>query len=196
SRPVVFDGAHVDEVRPETLSALIREVDVFARVSPADKYRIVRALQAAGEVVAMTGDGINDAAALRAADIGVAMGARGTDVARDVADVVLVNDDFDGIVTAIEQGRGIHANLGKSLRFLLPRTFRELWGPRGPWRWALPRLLWAIQSLWINLLSDVAPALALPVEPADPDIMRRPPRDPAAPLLPRSTLLEITRDAS
>src|SRR6185503_18543804 len=115
--PHIVDASHVDELSPERLSELVHEVDVFARVSPADKCRIVRALQARGEVVAMTGDGINDAAALRAADIGVAMGARGTDVARDVADVVLVTDDFGGIVAAVAQGRTIHTNIAKALRF-------------------------------------------------------------------------------
>jgi Ca2+-transporting ATPase len=193
--PTVFDGAQVGDVRPESLPSVIRDVDVFARVSPADKYRIVRALQAAGEVVAMTGDGINDAAALRAADIGVAMGARGTDVARDVADVVLVTDDFAGIVAAVEQGRAIHANVGKALRFLLATNFSEILVTLGAMVAGAPRPMSAIQFLWINLLSDVAPALALAVEPAEPDIMSRPPRDPAEPMLSRGALLEITRDA-
>src|SRR5204862_5062698 len=100
----VFDGAHVGEVGPERLQKLVRDVDVFARVSPADKYHIVRALQANGEVVAMTGAGINDAAALGAADIGVPMGAPSTDVARDVADVLLLTDDFAGVVAAVALG--------------------------------------------------------------------------------------------
>ena len=193
--PTVFDGARVGEIRPETLPELIRDVDVFARVSPADKYRIVRALQAAGEVVAMTGDGINDAAALRAADIGVAMGERGTDVAREVADVVLVTDDFGGIVAAIEQGRAIHANVGKALRFLLATNFSEILVTLGAMALGAPRPMSAIQFLWINLLSDVAPALALAVEPAETSVMRQPPRDPAEPMLSRATLTEITRDA-
>jgi P-type Ca2+ transporter type 2C len=193
--PHVFDASHVDELGPDKLAKLVQDFDVFARVSPADKYRIVRALQARGEVVAMTGDGINDAAALRAADIGVAMGARGTDVARDVADVVLVTDDFDGIVAAVAQGRTIHTNIGKSLRFLLATNFSEILVTLGALAVGIPRPMSAIQFLWINLLSDVAPALALAVEPAEPDVMARPPRDPAAPMLSRSTLLGITGDA-
>jgi Ca2+-transporting ATPase len=195
-QPRVFDASHVDELSPEALQRLIRDVDVFARVSPADKYRIVRALQAEGEVVAMTGDGVNDAAALRAADIGVAMGARGTDIARDVADVVLVTDDFGGIVAAVEQGRSIHANIGRALRFLLSTNFSEILVTLGAMAIGVPRPMSAIQFLWINLLSDVAPALALAVEPAEADVMARPPRDPAEPMLPRAALLEITRDAA
>jgi len=191
----VFDGAHVGEVGPERLQKLVRDVDVFARVSPADKYHIVRALQANGEVVAMTGDGINDAAALRAADIGVAMGVRGTDVARDVADVVLLTDDFAGVVAAVEQGRTIHTNIGKSLRFLLATNFSEIIVTLGALAGGVPRPMSAIQFLWINLLSDVAPALALAMEPAEADTMARPPRDPAAPMLSRSALGQIARDA-
>jgi len=193
--PHVFDASHVGELTPATLRALVGEVDVFARVSPGDKYRIVRALQSAGEVVAMTGDGINDAAALRAADIGVAMGARGTDVARDVADVVLVADDFGGIVASIEQGRTIHTNISKSLRFLLATNFSEILVTLGALAVGVGRPMSAIQFLWINLLSDVAPALALAVEPTEPDVMVRPPRDPAAPMLSRSALMEIACDA-
>jgi P-type Ca2+ transporter type 2C len=194
-RPRVFDVSHVDELSPETLSRLVREVDVFARVSPADKYRIVQALQTSGEVVAMTGDGHNDVAALRAADIGVAMGIRGTDIARDVADVVLAADDFGGIVAAVEQGRTIHANIDKSLRFLLATNFSEILVTLGALSLGAPRPMSAIQFLWINLLSDVAPALALAQEPAESDVMERPPRDPAAPMLSRSALADIGRDA-
>jgi Ca2+-transporting ATPase len=192
----IRDASHLGEVGPEQLRALVREVDVFARVSPRDKYRIVRALREGGDVVAMTGDGINDAAALRAADVGVAMGERGTDVARDVADVVLLGDDFGGIVAAIEQGRTIRANIGKSLRFLLATNVSEILVTLGGLALGIPRPMSAIQFLWINLLSDVAPALALAVEPPEPDVMSQPPRDPAAPMLPRGAMIEIGRDAS
>src|SRR6185295_13517494 len=145
------DASHVEELSPDKLGKLVHEVDVFARVSPADKYRIVRALQANGEVVVMTGDGINDAAALRAADIGVAMGARGTDVARDVADVVLLDDDLGVIVTAVAQGRTIHANIAKALRFLLATNFSEILVTLGALGLGLGRPMSAIQFLWINL---------------------------------------------
>ncbi len=195
-QPRIFDASHLGDVGAEEMRTLVREVDVFARVSPRDKHRIVRALQAGGDVVAMTGDGINDAAALRAADIGVAMGARGTDVARDVADVVLIGDDFDGIVIAIEQGRTIHGNIGKALRFLLATNVSEILVTLGGLAAGVPRPMSAIQFLWINLLSDVAPALALAVEPAEADVMTQPPRDPHAAILPRASVIEIGRDAS
>ena len=194
-RPNVFDASRMGELDDEALRALVSEVDVFARVSPGDKYRIVRALQTTGHVVAMTGDGVNDAAALRAADIGVAMGDRGTDIARDVADVVLMADDFGGMVAAVEQGRTIHANVSKALRFLLATNGSEILVTLGALALGIRRPMSAMQFLWINLLSDVAPALALAVEPAAPDVMARPPRDPTAPLLSRAALIEIGWDA-
>lgn len=178
------------------LAALAREIDVFARVTPAHKYEIVRALQAAGEVVAMTGDGINDAAALRAAAIGVAMGERGTDVARDVADVVLLDDDFGSVVDAIAQGRTIRDNIARALRFLLATNFSEILVTLGALAFGGSRPLSATQFLWINLLSDVFPALALAIEPGAPDVMKRPPRDPAQPLLSRVDLAGLGAEAT
>ena len=177
------------------LRTLAREVEVFARVSPADKYRIVRALQSSNDVVAMTGDGINDAAALRAAVIGVAMGERGTDVARDVADVVLLDDDFRSMVDAIAQGRAIRANVERSLRFLLATNFSEILMVLGALVIGGPRALSATQLLWVNLLSDVFPALALAVEPPEADVMQRPPRDPREPILSNAALGGIAADA-
>ena len=168
---------------------------MFARVSPAHKYHVVRAFQADGEIVAMTGDGINDAAALRAADVGVAMGAGGTDMAREVADVVLVNDDLGAIVKAVEQGRSIRSNIGRALRFLLATNLSEILVTLGALALGGARPLSAIQFLWINLMSDVAPALALALEPADPRVMSRPPDDPSEPLLSRGVLAEIGVDA-
>jgi len=191
----VLEAAELAGVDDTQLRVLTREVDVFARVSPAHKHQIVRALQANGEVVAMTGDGVNDAAALRAADIGIAMGQRGTDIARDVADVVLVDDDFRSIVRAIEHGRTTHDNISKSLRFLLSTNFSEILATLGALIAGVARPMSAIQFLWINLLSDVFPAIALALEEPDRDVMQRPPRDPAAPLLSRAALGGITADA-
>jgi Ca2+-transporting ATPase len=192
----VAEASALADLSGEELLGLAREVEVFARVSPAHKYRIVQALQAGGEVVAMTGDGINDAAALRAAVVGVAMGERGTDVARDVADVVLLKDDFSAIVDAIEQGRSIRDNVERSVRYLLATNFSEILVTLGALAVGGPRPLSAIQLLWINLLSDVFPALALAVEPPGPDVMARPPREPYATMLSRSALGGITRDAT
>src|SRR4029434_11029843 len=125
-----------------------------------------------------------------------AMGARGTDVARDVADVVLMDDDFSSIVRAVEQGRTIHANISKALRFLLSTNFSEILVTLGALALGASRPMSAIQFLWINLLSDVVPALALAVEPPEPDVMARPPLDPREPILPRARLVEIGRDAA
>jgi len=194
--PRVIEASQLSGLDPAALVELVSEVDVFARVSPAHKHQIVRALQAGGHVVAMTGDGINDAAALRAADIGVAMGARGTDVARDVADVVLMDDDFASIVRAVEQGRTIHANISKALRFLLSTNFSEILVTIGAMALGVARPMSAIQYLWINLLSDVFPALALAMEPPEPGVMDRPPLDPREPILNRASLVEIGGDAA
>ncbi len=159
------------------------EVQVFARVSPEDKLRIVEALQQAGEVVAVTGDGVNDAPALKRADIGVAMGMRGTETAREAADIVLTDDNFATILRAVEGGRTIYANLLKFVRLMLSENLAEvififfaiILG------WPLPLL--PLQILWVNLLTDIFPALALAVEPPSPDIMKRPPRPPREAML-------------
>ncbi len=172
-------------------------VDVFARVKPEDKLRIVAALQKRGEVVAMTGDGVNDAPALKRADVGVAMGQRGSDVSREVAALVLMDDNFATIVAAIEEGRSIYENIQKFIRFLFSTNvalvllvllglgLSLLLGLREMGALFLP--LTAVQLLWINIIADGPPALALGVD-RNPGLMRRPPRDPREPLLDRASL--------
>ncbi len=183
----VCSGVDVERMDEETLDAAVEHVSVFARVSPEHKLRIVRSLQRAGEVVAMTGDGVNDAPALKTADIGVAMGIAGTDVSKEASDMVLTDDDFATIVAAIEEGRSIFSNIRKFIRYLLSSNTGEvmtmLFGVvfagvlgltgRGD---AIVTPLLATQILWINLLTDAAPALAVGVDPPDARGMHRPPR--------------------
>ena len=163
------------------------QVSVFARVAPEHKLRIVHALQAGGNIVAMTGDGVNDAPALKSADIGVAMGITGTDVTKEAADMILADDNFATIITAVREGRAIFANIRKFLRFLLSSNTGEvltmflgvlLAGFLGldDVGGALAVPLLATQILWINLLTDTGPALAMGVEPPPDDVMMRPPR--------------------
>jgi len=177
---LVLTGDELAKMDEAALAAVVERVTVYARVSPMDKLKIVRAWKAKGHVVAMTGDGVNDAPALKHADVGVAMGISGTDVAKEAADIVLSDDNFASIVKAIERGRWIYDNIKKYLTYLLRANITEVvvlggvvvvMGPE-----FLPLLPAAI--LYINLATDGLPALALGVAPPDPDIMRRPPRDP------------------
>lgn len=179
----VIDSTRLDKLEAELLRNLIRDVTVFARVSPAHKLRIVRALQDAGKVVAMIGDGINDAPALKAADVGIAMGKRGTDVARSVADVVLEDDNLETLYTAIEQGRTIYANTLKSLRFLLATNLSEIQLMLAGVSLGGGEMLSPMQLLWINLLTDIFPGLALSLEAPEEDVMSLPPRKPDIPIL-------------
>ncbi|QOY90584.1 cation-translocating P-type ATPase [Paludibaculum fermentans] len=182
----VVTGAQLESMSEQELAAAARDIAVYARVNPQHKLRIVKALQGNGEIVAMTGDGVNDAPALKSADIGVAMGITGTDVSKEAADLVLTDDNFATIVAAVEEGRAVFSNIRKFLGYLLSSNAGEVLtvffsvvlarplglGDRG--MLVLPLL--ATQILWINLLTDGAPALALGVDPPDPDLMRRPPR--------------------
>jgi Ca2+-transporting ATPase len=172
----VRPGADLNEMDDTTLAEEVKVTDVFARVSPEHKMRIVDALRANGEVVAMTGDGVNDAPAIKRADIGIAMGITGTDVAKETADMVLTDDNYASIVAAIEQGRVIYANIRKFVFFLLSSNVAEVMIIFLSALVGLPLPLTAIQLLWLNLLTDGAPALALAMEKGDPDAMSRPPR--------------------
>jgi Ca2+-transporting ATPase len=173
------------------LAELARTTDVFARVSPEDKLRIVAALKAAGEIVAVTGDGVNDAPALKRADIGVAMGLRGTEVAKEAAAVVLADDNFATILRAVEGGRTIYANIVKFIHLMLSKNLGTVLAIFGALVLGWPLPLLPLQLLWLNLVTDVFPALALAVEPAAPDTMRRPPRKAHAALLSRPFLALI-----
>jgi calcium-translocating P-type ATPase len=193
-RPAVT-GSRLDELDDEALGAEAASADVYARVAPEHKLRLVRALQSEGEVVAMTGDGVNDAPALRQANIGVAMGLGGTAAAKEAADIVLADDDFSTLRAAIEEGRRVYDNLVKALTFVLPTSIGQalivaVAVLAFPLRDGAPLLpVEPIQILWINLIVAVALALPLALEVAEPDLMRRPPRDPAVPLLDRPLLV-------
>ncbi|MDI1477868.1 cation-transporting P-type ATPase [Polyangium sp. y55x31] len=173
----------------------IGAADVYSRVTPEAKLDVVRELQDGGAIVAMTGDGVNDGPALKAADVGVAMGERGTDIARAVADVVLAHDDLGSLADAVSEGRRLYDNVRRAIEYLVATNASEVMvmlagsvvgaEPLGP-----------LQLLWINMLTDVAPALALAIEPADADVMRRPPRDPQAPLFGQERGKKLAREAS
>ncbi|HIE38306.1 MAG TPA: cation-translocating P-type ATPase [Anaerolineales bacterium] len=188
----VVSGAELSEMTDEALAERIERVDVFARVSPQHKVRIVEALKARDHVVAMTGDGVNDAPALKRADIGVAMGITGTDVSKEVADMVLTDDNYASIVSAIEQGRIIYSNIRKFVYYLLSCNMAEIMVIFLAALAGQPPPLTPIQLLWLNLLTDGAPALALGLEKGDPDIMDQPPRLPREPVINRSMVQGIT----
>ncbi len=189
--PVALHVHDLIDAEQRSLADLARNTDVFARVSPEEKLRIVEALQQAGEVVAVTGDGVNDAPALKRANIGIAMGLRGTEVAKEAADVVLADDNFETIVRAVEGGRTIYANITKFVHMMFSHNLGEVLMiftaiAAG---WALPLL--PLQILWMNLVTDVFPALALALEPASPEIMSQPPRSSRTTLLSRQFLILI-----
>ena len=179
----VLSGRDVDLRGDDELRREVGRTDVFARVSPAHKLRIVEALRAEGQVVAMTGDGVNDAPSIKAADIGVAMGITGTDVAKESADMVLTDDNYASIVSAVEQGRIIYDNIRKFVFFLLSSNVAEIMIIFLATLAGLPAPLTVIQLLWLNLITDGAPALALAMEKGDPEIMKRRPRPPAEPVI-------------
>ncbi len=194
----VLTGLELETMPPEALSEAVKEANVFARVAPEHKLRLVEALKQNGEIVAMTGDGVNDAPALKRSDVGVAMGERGSDVSREVADLVLMDDNFATIVSAIEEGRNIYENIQKFIRFLFSTNLAEiLIVVGGAFGAALMGLrdetgaillpLTAVQLLWVNIVTDGPPALALALD-RNPGVMQQRPRDPQLPLLDRESL--------
>ncbi|WP_426308812.1 cation-translocating P-type ATPase [Cellulosimicrobium sp. E-16] len=181
--PAVLTGPELEEMSTERLRQVVRDVDVYARTSPEHKIRIVSALQSHGEVVAMTGDGVNDAPALTQADVGVAMGIKGTEATKEAAEVVLADDNFATIERAVKEGRRIYDNIRKSLLFLLPTNGAQSLVILVAVLFGLTLPLQPVQVLWINMITAVTLSLALAYEKAEPDVMRRAPRDPKASIL-------------
>jgi Ca2+-transporting ATPase len=196
---MALTGEELDSLSDKKLASIARDVSVYARVNPEHKVRIVDALKGNGHIIAMTGDGVNDAPALKKADIGVSMGIKGTDVAREASDMVLRDDNFSNIVTAVKGGRAIYDNIKKFIQYLLSSNVGEvlvvflaiLIGFTDPATGAVLIPVTAIQLLWINLLTDGLPALALGVDPPAPNIMERPPRSPRERILSRGMLTDI-----
>jgi Ca2+-transporting ATPase len=188
---IAVTGAELDKLTDQEFENNVEDIEVYARVSPAHKLRVIEAFDKKGEIVAMTGDGVNDAPALKKADIGVAMGITGTDVSKEAAAMVLTDDNFASIVAAVEEGRGIFQNIKKYLIYLLSCNVGEvlIMFVAGVMGMALPLL--AIHLLWVNLTTDGLPALALSVDPNDPDIMEQPPRDPKSSIFSRNMMITI-----
>jgi Ca2+-transporting ATPase len=188
----VVTGAQLDAISEPDLERDVTGIDVYARVSPAHKLRIVSAMQKGGSVVAMTGDGVNDAPALKKADIGIAMGITGTDVTKEAAAMTLTDDNFASIVAAVEEGRGIFSNIKKYLMYLLSANVGEILIMAGATLLGMPMPLSAVQILYVNLATDGLPALALAVDPYENDLMQRPPRQPREGIFSRPVVVLLT----
>jgi len=191
----ILDAVQFSDMPPDVFNALCERVQVFARVSPVHKLQIVQSLQSLGKTVAMTGDGINDGPALKAASIGIAMGHTGTDVAREVADVVLEDDNLQTMIIAISEGRTIYNNIRKSVHFLLSTNMSEIMIMFVGVALGLGEPLSTMQLLWINLLGDIFPGLALALEAPEPDVLMRPPRDPSEKLVRPSDFKRILTES-
>ncbi len=195
----VLTGPELDEMNDAEFEKMVSLTRVYARVNPLHKLRIVDALKKEGNIIAMTGDGVNDAPALKKAEIGIAMGIKGTDVSKEASDMILTDDNFASIVKAIHIGRGIYDNIKKFIQYLLSSNVGEvlivfialLIGFQDPETLGIIIPITAIQLLWINLLTDGLPALALGVDPASPNIMERPPRSPKESILTKSMFIDI-----
>jgi Ca2+-transporting ATPase len=191
---LIINSDELDRMAPAQLNEMAGQAHIFSRVTPADKLRIVQAIQGAGEVVAMTGDGINDSPALRAADVGIAMGS-GTDAALSVADVALKYDQLDSLLDAVAQGRTISDNIRKSVHFLVSSNLSEILVVFGAVAFGAGTPLSPLQLLWLNLLTDLLPAIALAEEPAESDVLQRPPRNPRENLIRKQDVLRYARES-
>ncbi|WP_434110513.1 cation-translocating P-type ATPase [Methylocaldum sp. GT1TLB] len=191
----IIDSTNLDKLDPDLLAGIVNDTTVFARVSPAHKLRIVQALQKAGHVVAMTGDGVNDGPALKAADVGVALGGGGAEVARSVADIVLEDDNLHTMIAAVEQGRTIYLNIRKSLHFLLSSNLSEVEIMLIGTALGAGEVLNPIQLLWINLLTDILPGLGLALEPPEQDVLKQAPRSPTEPIIRRADAARLMRES-
>lgn len=190
--PVVVTGAEVDAASDEDLVGIAARTAVFARTSPENKLRIVRALQSTGAVVAMTGDGVNDAPSLKQADVGIAMGRKGTEAAKQAAEVVLLDDNFASIVAAVKEGRTVYDNIRKMIAWTLPTNGGEVLSVTGAILFGFAMPMSAAHILWINLVTSITLGLALAFEPTEPGVMARPPRPSGAGLLTRFMLWRVT----
>ena len=186
-----IDSRELARLGAGELAARLDRTTVFSRIAPQDKLTVVAALQRQGHIVAMLGDGVNDAPALRKADVGVAMGRRGTDAAREAAAIVLEDDCFETVVAAVEEGRVIFDNIRKFVFYLFSCNLAEILVLLAAAALGLPVPMTPLQILWMNLVTDTFPALALALEPGDADVMRRPPRDPGREILSGGFLLQV-----
>ncbi len=188
----VVTGAELEAMPDDVLQRDVEDIRVYARVSPAHKLRVVTAWQERGHIAAMTGDGVNDAPALKKADIGIAMGITGTDVTKEAAAMTLTDDNFASIVAAVEEGRAVFGNIKKYLMYLLSSNIGEIGLMAGSAVLGLPLPLTAVQILYVNLATDGLPALALSVDPPEPDLMKRMPRNPRTGIFTRPVVLLMT----
>ncbi|CAG2058131.1 unnamed protein product, partial [Timema podura] len=191
----VLSGDQIDTMTDHQLDQIVGNVSVFYRVTPRHKLCIVKAFQRNGSIVGMTGDGVNDGVALKKADIGIAMGKNGTDVCKEAADMILINDDFSTIIAAIEEGKGIFYNIRNFVRFQLSTSIAALSLIALATLMGIPNPLNAMQILWINIIMDGPPAQSLGVEPVDKDVIKQKPRNVKEPMITRSLIINVLLSA-